>query len=374
MLKVKKEHLKNIDIWMILLMMALTSIGTLAISSATSYSGDTTIVNKQIMFFVIGFVLMIIVMCVDYHWLGEWYLGIYGITLIVLIAVFFLGVNVNGAARWIEIAGIQIQPSEFAKISVILCTAKLIEKYNDKINSVVSIGIIGLFQFIPFILINRQPNLSTSIVIVLILVVQLFMSKLELKYIFSTAIIGLLAIVLVLGYIIKNPNQKIVADYQRDRIVTKFEGGDELGEHYQTSRSVHAIGSGGLKGKGLYQGAISQLNYLPESHNDFIVATIAEEFGFIGVSIMLGIILLFIARGLWIAHSAPDEFGRLIVGGYIGMIAIQSFVNIGVVTNLLPNTGLPLPFISYGGSSLWANMMGMGLVLNVAMRREETMF
>lgn len=374
MLRLKKEYLKNIDIWMILLMIALTGIGTLAISSATSYSGETDILNKQIMFFVVGFMLMIGVMCIDYHWLGEWYLGIYGITILVLISVFFLGVNVNGAARWIEVVGIQIQPSEFAKIAVILCTAKLIEKYNPKINSVVSIGIIGGFQFIPFILINRQPNLSTSIVIVLILVVQLFMSKLDLKYIFSTAIIVLLAIVLVLGYILKNPNQKLIKDYQRNRIVTKFHGGDALDEDYQTSRSVHAIGSGGLKGKGLYQGAISQLNYLPESHNDFIVAIIAEEFGFIGVSIMLGIILLFIARGLWIAHAAPDDFGKMIVGGYIGMIAIQAFVNMGVVTSLLPNTGLPLPFISYGGSSLWANMMGLGLVLNVAMRREEKMF
>ncbi|MGL6174001.1 MAG: FtsW/RodA/SpoVE family cell cycle protein [Cellulosilyticaceae bacterium] len=374
MLRLKKEHLKKIDIWMILLMTALIGIGTLAIDSATSYSGDTTIVNKQIMFFVIGFVLMLIVMSIDYHWLGEWYLGIYGITLAVLISVFFLGVNVNGAARWIEVAGIQIQPSEFAKIAMIICTAKLIDKYNDKINSVVSVGIIGLFQFVPFILINRQPNLSTSIVIVLILVVQLFMSELDLKYIFSTAVIALLAVVLILGYIIKNPNQKLIADYQRDRIVTKVEGGDSLGDHYQTSRSVHAIGSGGLKGKGLYQGAISQLNYLPESHNDFIVAIIAEEFGFVGIVSMLGIILLLITRGLWIAHSAPDNYGRLIVGGYMGMIAIQSFVNMGVVTNLLPNTGLPLPFISYGGSSLWANMMGMGLVLNVAMRREETMF
>lgn len=374
MLRFKKEYLKHIDIWMILLMSMLIGIGTVAISSATAYSGDTTTVSKQIMFFIIGFILMIVVMCVDYHLLGEWYLGIYAVTIIVLIAVFFLGVNVNGAARWIDIAGIQIQPSEFAKISTIICTAKMIEKYNSKMNSIVTIGIIGAFQFVPFILINRQPNLSTSIVIALILVVQLFMSKLDLKYIFSAAIIGLLAMVLILGYILKNPNQKIIADYQRDRLVTKFEGGDSLGDHYQTSRSVHAIGSGGLKGKGLNQGAISQLNYLPESHNDFIVAIIAEEFGFIGVFIMLGIILLLIARGLWIAHAAPDDFGKLIVGGYIGMIAIQSFVNMGVVTNLLPNTGLPLPFISYGGSSLWANMIGMGLVLNVAMRREETMF
>lgn len=374
MLKIKKEEFKGIDLWMILLMIALTGIGMLAISSATSYSGDTSIVTKQIGFFMIGFVLMLIVMCIDYHFLGEWYLAIYLVTLIVLIAVFFFGKEANGAARWIPIAGVPIQPSEFAKISMILCTAKLIEKYNDKINNVTTILIIGLFQLIPFILINRQPNLSTSLVILALLVIQLFSSKLELKKIFIVAGIGLLITGIGLGYIIKNPNQKIITGYQRDRIITKFEGGDTLDDHYQTNKSIHAIGSGGLKGKGLYNGSISQLNYLPESHNDFIVAVIAEEFGFIGIIVLIMVILLMIGRGLWIAHGASDDFGKLIVVGYIGMIAFQSFVNMGVVTNLLPNTGLPLPFVSYGGSSLWANMIGMGLVLNVGMRKENTMF
>lgn len=374
MLKLKKEELKGIDIWMILLMMALTGIGTLAISSATAYSGDTTIVTKQVGFFVIGLILMLVVMCIDYHFLGEWYLAIYLVTLVFLIAVFFFGKEAKGAARWIPIAGVPIQPSEFAKIAMILCTAKLIEKYNDRINNIRAILIIGFFQFIPFILINRQPNLSTSLVVLVLLVIQLFTSQLELKKIFIALGIGGLIVILGIGYIIKNPNQHIIKDYQRDRIITKFQGGDALDEHYQTNKSIHAIGSGGLKGKGLYNGSISQLNYLPESHNDFIVAVIAEEFGFIGIVALIAVVLLIISRGLWIAHGASDDFGKFIVVGYIGMIAFQSFVNMGVVTNLLPNTGLPLPFVSYGGSSLWANMIGMGLVLNVGMRKENTMF
>ena len=151
-------------------------------------------------------------------------------------------------------------------------------------------------------------------------------------------------------------------------------GGDSQSDTYQTDRAVHAIGSGGLTGKGLYNGSISQLNYLPESHNDFIMAVIGEEFGFIGVLILITLLLLFIGRGLFIAQRAPNDLGRFIVVGYIGMIAVQAFVNIGVVTDLLPNTGVPIPFISYGGSALWANMIGMGLVLNVAMSKEETLF
>lgn len=370
----KKEYIKHIDFFLIFLMVALVGLGTLAISSATLYSGESDIVTKQILFFFIGLVLMVIVMSIDYHLLGEWYWLIYGLSILVLISVFFLGEAKNGAARWIDFGFVQIQPSEFAKIAMILCTAKIIDKYNDRINTLKPLIPICLFQFVPFILINRQPNLSTSLVIVALLVVQLFVSKLNLKYMVSAGLISLVVLVGGMTYIVNNPNQKIIASYQRERIMTKLEGGDSLGDNYQTNQSVHAIGSGGMSGKGLYQGAISQLNYLPESHNDFIVATIAEEFGFIGVVGMILVILMLIARGLWIAHNAPDDFGKLIVVGYIGMIAMQSFVNMGVVTSLLPNTGLPLPFISYGGSSLWANMLGMGLVLNVGMRKKTTMF
>lgn len=369
-----KSFFKQVDIFLIILMTGLTGIGVLAISSATAYSGDDSLVKKQMIYFMIGLILMIVVMCIDYHILGEWYLMIYAATLIVLIAVYFVGKNVNGAARWIMIGNQQIQPSEFAKIAMILCGAKLISKYHNKINELWPIAIVGVFEFIPFILINRQPNLSTSIVIIIVLVIQLFVTKLHMRYILTTVVIGLIVVSSAFVYIVKNPNQKLIASYQRDRIVNKIVGGDNLAERYQTNQAIHAIGSGGLEGKGLYQGSISQLNYLPESHNDFIIAVVGEEFGFIGAAVVIGLIVLFIARGFWIAHGAIDDFGKLIVVGYIGMIAMQSFVNMGVVTDLLPNTGIPIPFISYGGSSLWANMMGLGLVLNVAMSKEETMF
>ncbi|MGL4361980.1 MAG: FtsW/RodA/SpoVE family cell cycle protein [Cellulosilyticaceae bacterium] len=375
MLNLRKEHIKNIDIWMLGSMFLLIGISLLAISSATSYTGDIeNNFNDQLTFFITGLVLMAIVMLIDYHFLGDWYLIIYAGCILLLLAVFLFGKNVNGAERWLPIGPISIQPSEFVKIGVILCTGKLISKYNDRINNISILMLICLFQFVPFILVNRQPNLSTSLVILVILVIQLFVSKLDLRLISIIAISSIIVVSIGLFYIIKNPNQVLIPSYQRDRIITQVEGGDALGNNFQTNHSVHAIGSGGLKGKGLYQGAISQLNYLPESHNDFIVAIIAEEFGFIGIMLMLGIMLFMIIRGFWIAHNAGDDFGRFIVIGYFGMMAMQTFVNMGVVTDLLPNTGLPLPFVSYGGSSLWANMIGMGLVLNVGMRRENTMF
>ncbi|ADZ83815.1 rod shape-determining protein RodA [Cellulosilyticum lentocellum] len=369
-----KELVKRIDLWLILLMLILVGVGIVAINSATAYSGDTSYVQKQIVFFIMGLVLMLIVMSIDYHLLANWYLIIYAGIIILLISVFFLGKNINGATRWIEIAGVQIQPSEFAKIGMILCGATIINKYNNRINQLWPILIIGAFEFIPFILVNKQPNLSTSIVIVVILVIQLFMSKIDFKYIITATVVSLLVVVIAFVYIVKNPDQKLIQDYQRNRIMSLVNGGDASADKYQTQRAVQAIGSGGLQGKGLYQGSISQLNYLPESHNDFIMAVIGEEFGFIGAVSVVVLLLAFILRGIWIARGAPDDLGRFIVVGYMGMIAMQGFVNMGVVTDLLPNTGIPIPFISYGGSSLWTNMMGLGLVLNVAMRREEKMF
>lgn len=369
-----KELIKKIDIWLLLLMTLLTGIGILAINSATAYTGDFTNVKKQIIFFLIGIVLMIIIMSIDYHVLSNWYLIIYAGIILLLIAVKLFGVNVNGATRWINIAGIQIQPSEFAKIGMILCGATIINKYNLRMNKLWPILVIGAFEFVPFILVNKQPNLSTSIVLIVILVIQLFMSKLDLKYIATGAGVSVLLVVVVFVYIVNNPNQVLIKEYQRNRIMSLVNGGDSSSDKYQTQRAVQAIGSGGLQGKGVNQGSISQLNYLPESHNDFIMAVLGEEFGFIGVLFIIAIMLLFIFRGIWIARGAPDDLGMFIVIGYFGMIAMQSFVNMGVVTDFLPNTGIPIPFISYGGSSLWANMMGLGLVLNVAMRSEKKMF
>ena len=369
-----KELIKKIDIWLILLMSILVGIGILAINSATAYTGDTSYVQKQLTFFVIGLVLMIIVMSIDYHVLSRWYLIVYVGIILILIAVLIFGEKINGATRWITIVGVQIQPSEFAKIGMILCGATIINKYNRKINKLWPVLIIGAFEFVPFILVFMQPNLSTSIVLLVILVIQLFVSKLDMKYIVTATCVSAIFIVVLFVYIVNNPDQGLIKDYQRDRIMSLVNGGDSSGDKYQTERAVQAIGSGGLQGKGLNQGSISQLNYLPESHNDFIMAVLGEEFGFIGILSIIAILLLFVYRGIWIARGAPDDLAKFIVIGYFGMIAVQSFVNMGVVTDFLPNTGIPVPFISYGGSSLWANMMGLGLVLNVSMRSEKKMF
>ena len=369
-----KEVIKKIDIWLILLMGILTSTGIIAINSATAYAGDTKSLHKQMIFLGIGIVLMIIVMCFDYHVLANWYLFIYAGVVAILLAVLLFGKNVNGAKRWIDFGFFQLQPGEFAKIGMILCNATLINKYNKRINQLWPVLIIGVFALVPFILVFSQPNLSTSIVLLVILVIQLFVSKLNMKYIITAASVTAVVVITAFVYIVNTPDQKIIKEYQRDRIMSLVNGGDSSADKYQTARAVQAIGSGGLYGKGINQGSISQLNYLPESHNDFVMAVVGEELGFVGVLFIIAVFLAFIFRGLWIARGAPDDLARFIVIGYFGMIAMQCFVNMGVVTDFLPNTGIPIPFISYGGSSLWANLMGLGLVLNVVMHSERKMF
>lgn len=369
-----KEAIKKIDIWLILLMGMLTSIGILAINSATAYGDDKTVLHKQIIFFGVGIVLMIMVMCFDYHVLAKWYGVIYIGILLILVAVLLFGKQVNGARRWIDLGFFQLQPVEFAKIGMILCNAALINKYNKRINEGWPVLIIGVFVAIPFILVYSQPNLSASLVIIVILMIQLFISKINMRYILTTLVVGLAIAITLFVYIVNTPDQKIIKDYQRKRIMSLVNGGDSSGDKYQTERAVQAIGSGGLYGKGLNQGSISRLNYLPESHNDFIMAVLGEEWGFLGIVSIITIFLAFIFRGLWVARGAPDDLGRFIVIGYFGMIAMQGFVNMGVVTDFLPNTGIPIPFISYGGSSLWANLIGLGLVLNVEMHGEQKMF
>jgi rod shape determining protein RodA len=283
------------------------------------------------------------------------------------------GVATNSSKSWFYIGPFGIQPSEFVKIIIILFFAKLIDKKQKEINKFSTLILLAILLIIPVLLIMKQPDLSTSLVFVFIFLMLLYVGGISYKYIISAVLIGIPIIFLILIYI-QNPNQKLLKDYQRDRIMAMIhkDNKEYADDYFQTKQSVHAIGSGQLYGKGLYKGTLNQLSYLPEPHTDFIFSVIGEEFGFVGCILILGLFLLLITRALWIAKDAKDLFGKLLVVGVVSMLGFQAFVNIGVVTALLPNTGLPLPFISAGGSSLWTNMIGIGLILNVGMRRKKS--
>ena len=377
---ITKNQLRNFDFLMVLLVCALVVIGIVAISSAThvNLGEDPTIFRSQILFFVIGIILLFIASFIDYTVLGELYWFAYFVNIGLLLAVLAFGKEIKGATRWLNIGFTSIQPSEFAKIIMIFCLAKYIDKRKERINNIFVLGSIAIFMFIPMFLIQKQPSLSASLVFIAILIVELFVAKIDYRYIISAVGIATSSITGILWYAAQ-PNHPLLEiflqPYQIRRIKALLH--PELytnTDYYQTNQSISAIGSGQLYGKGLYQGTLNQLSYLPEPHNDFIFSVIGEEFGFAGCMVILVIMFLIIIRCLWIAKDAKDLFGRLIATGVAGMLGFQTFVNVGVVTGILPNTGMTLPFLSSGGSSLWTNMIAIGLVLNVGMRKPHTLF
>lgn len=373
----REYDFKRYDVFFVALIIILSIIGVVAIKSATMsniHGGTDLFVKKQIMGIVSGSIIMLIVSLIDYRFISKFYWIIYFVNIILLAAVLLIGKNVNGATRWISIGGITLQPSEFCKIFLIIFLAKFIDKYKTKINKpTFLLVLIGLIM-IPMYLIYKEPNLSTMLVIVAIFGTILFISEISYKYIFGTLIITIPLLLIGFWYI-QQPNQKLLQDYQVKRIMTAlYPEQATTSERLQTNNSIQAIGSGKLYGKGIYQGKLNQYNYLPEPQTDFIFSIVGEEFGFIGCSIILSLLFLLILRGLWIAKDTKDLEAKIIVTGFVSIITFQTFINVGVVTGVLPNTGIPLPFISYGLSSLWSNMIGAGLVLNISMQRKSIYF
>jgi len=353
---------KRYDYLLIINVLILVIIGIIAIGSATQINtdlGSDTYVKKQIIGLVIGFILMIGVSIIDYHFISKFY------------PIIYISINVGGATRWVDIGGFSIQPSEFAKLLIILVMAKLIDKYHTNFNKPWFLLMLAILAGVVIALVNIQPDLSTSVMITIIFLVTLFIGGLDYRYI----LVGLVIIipVFIIGFnLIKDPNQTIIEDYQRNRIMTLIspENADPA-DKLQTENSIQAIGSGQMNGKGLYQGKLNQYNYLPEPQTDFIFSIIGEEFGFVGCSVIIGLILLLLLQCLWVARTSRDYLAKIIIGGIVGMIGIQTYVNVGVVTGMLPNTGLPLPFISAGISSLLTNMVAIGFVLNISMQRKS---
>lgn len=371
-----KNKLHSFDIFLTVLVVALTSFGIVAIGSATKinvygFGGECL---SQIIWFISGLVLLFIVSAIDYHAICRFWVVIYALNILLLVAVLMFGSG-DGVSRWL----FGIQPSEFAKIFIIISLAKFIDKSREKIDNISILVIILTMTLIPFILIKAQPSLSASLVILAIMLILLFLGGINYSYIILCLAV-VTPVLLILFLDIKSDDHiilsKFLNQYQINRLVTGFSS-DILSSDpsfYQTKNSIWAIGSGCLRGKGLYQGTINQLSYLPESHNDFIFSVIGEEFGFVGCIGVLAAEFIIIARCIITGIRSQDNLGKLLAGGVAGMIAFQTFVNTGVATGLLPNTGMPLPFVSYGGSSLWINMIGIGLVINIGMRKQKSMF
>ena len=365
----KRYHLKDYKMNLVLLVLALSVIGVFVIGSAEPDNQ-----SRQIIGLAFGLFVMVIVSLIDYVWLMDFYWLIYGFVVLILGAVLVIGTEVNGATRWINLGFTQFQPSELAKILLILFFAKFITEHEDEISEPRTLLKYAVLCGIPLALIIAEPNLSTTICTALVLCLLIYIGGLSYKFI-GTVLVILIPVAVIFLSIVVQPNQPFLKDYQQERILAFLEPEKYASDGaYQQRNAVMAIGSGQLTGKGLNNTTTESVkngDFILEPSTDFIFAIVGEELGFIGSCIIIALLLLIVIQCIFIGRRSQNMSGRIICCGVGGLIGIQSFINIGVATQLIPNTGVPLPFISYGLTSLVSLYIGIGLVLNVGLQPKK---
>ena len=362
---------RNYNFRLLLYMAALSLIGILAISSASG--ADSSRMIKQIGGVVLAFVICIAISMLDYHRYEQFAAAIYIVCSLMLGAVLIMGISTKGATRWLKIGPIQIQPSEFVKIGLILVIAIYLSRNVDTLNQPRTLARTAGIAGIPLAMVFLQPNLSTTIVISVMILCMVFAAGLSYRWIWGTVLVGLPAFGILLWAALQDL-VPFLKQYQAQRIMARFfnTSGDYTDLNRQQNNSIMAIGSGRLTGKGLFNealGSVKNGNFLSEEQTDFIFAIIGEEMGFAGCVVVISLYALLVFECLFIASRARDLEGKLICTGVASLLAFQSFANIAVATGIFPNTGLPLPFISSGISSLLSTFVGMGIVLNIGMQR-----
>jgi rod shape determining protein RodA len=374
---------RHFDFWLLGAVALLTLFGILMIRSAIAgnielIEGNT--VQKQIIFAVLGFITIALMSAVDYKLLAALSNPLYYGTIAILIFLNLVGEALFGSARWFTLGPISIQPSEIAKIVIILVLADFLTRHQDKIKELkwVLRSFILTLGIAAWILL--QPDLSTSIVIFVVWFALIWAAGLQLKHLLIAIGTGLLGAVIAIPLMLvtydPNSNTGLIKGYQVQRILNfLFPAADARhGDLYNVQQAILSIGSGGWFGKGYESGTQVQLRFLKVRHSDFIFSALSEEFGFMGAIIIMLLLLFIIFRCLRAAHLANDTYGALIAYGVAVVLAFQGIVNIGMNLQLLPVTGLPLPFVSYGGSSLLSMMLGIGLVESVIMRHKALEF
>lgn len=338
----------------------LVVVGLITIYSISYSGGEADFVNfkKQLVFSVAGFAAMFFAASVDYRMLKNYSGALYIGTVFLLFAVLVLGNNTRGTTGWFDLGYFSLQPAEFAKLVMIIVLGKCLSEMGNYSRIIKKILVSGLYTAVPVGLILLQPDLGSSLVILFIWFGLLSVFGLKKKQIMLFVLLG--TVVSVASWFL------VLDDYQKDRINTFVNPqSDPLGSGYNVIQSMVAVGSGNLWGKGLGHGSQSQLNFLPEKHTDFIFAVIAEEMGFIGGAMILALFAIIFYRLFVIAEEAQDNFGKLMVLGTVFLLIFHMLINIGMNMGLMPVTGIPLPFVSYGGSSLISFLVAMGVAQSV---------
>ena len=327
-------------------------------------SAKPSVQSKQILGMIAGLTIMVMLSLIDYNFILKFSWLIYFFMIGVLLLVMFAGDDAGGAQRWFEIGSFRFQPSELAKILIILFFAYFFMKHEEKINTPKVLILSFVLAGIPLALILKQPDLSTTIVTALIFAALLFVAGLSYKIVTGVLAVSIPSAVIMFTLLIQD-KLPFIKSYQVTRVMAWLYPDDYPADAYQQQNSIMAIGSGQLWGKGLNG------NFIPEPQTDFIFAVAGEELGFIGTVIIIILLLFITIECILIARKAKDTAGKMICCGFAALVGFQSLVNIGVASGVLPNTGLPLPFVSYGLTSLLSLYIGVGLVLNVGLQPKK---
>ncbi len=372
MFQFKKYNIKHYDISMLVFVFLLSGIGAYLVRLVEE-EGEG-LFKKQVLGIILGIGIVAIVSLIDYHFICQFYIVLYIINLALLVAVRLFGTSTNNSQRWLNLKIFSFQPSELSKIITIIVLAKLFTMFKDKINKFYILLFTGILTAIPTFFILIQTNLSTSIVIMFIFVIMIFAAGLSYKIILPILIIGIPAVLGLFWCIEQNYDIFFLTGYQQTRIASFLNPQLDTSSDimYQQDNSTQVIGSGRLTGKLLTEGKESlQSDTIPVSESDFIFSVVGEALGFIGGCVIIVLLSILIFKCINIARHAPDFIGMLIAIGVASMFMFQVFVNIGVATALLPNTGIPLPFVSSGLSSMISSMIAIGLVMNISLQRKN---
>ncbi|MXZ81393.1 MAG: rod shape-determining protein RodA [Gammaproteobacteria bacterium] len=354
----QKSMFSSLDFPLLSGIFMICGIGMIALYSASGEDVDMLIKHSARLGF--AFLAMYVVSRIPTSTLSTLSLHLYCAGLVLLVLVLSVGIIGKGAQRWIDLGFVRFQPSEIMKITVPMMTAWILTKHPLPPRKF-TLSLAVLAVAVPCVLIILQPDLGTSLLIAASGSVVIFLAGISWKLILSLGVAGVVAAPLVWNLVLH--------DYQKERIITLFDPwSDSLGAGYHTVQSIIAIGSGGVRGKGWLSGTQSQLEFIPERSTDFIFSVYGEEFGLAGVILLLVLYLFLVARGMWIALNIDDSYSKLLAGGLSITFFIYVFVNIGMVSGILPVVGVPLPFVSYGGTSIVTLMIGFGILMGISRR------
>ncbi len=358
----------HVDVMLVVSTMALAVLGIAMVYSATRGTDpaayDTTFVERQIIFVMVGTALMAGTALISYNRLVAWAPALYAGGIVGLVGVLAFGVERNGARSWFAVGSIQLQPSELLKIAFIVALASYLSRIEGELE-LRQLGAALALGAVPLVLIMRQPDVGTALVYLAITMGVLLVGGARLRHIVVLTVVGV-------GFAVLVWNSGVLQSYQEDRLLSFLDPESSQSEAaYQQTQAQIAIGSGGVTGRGYGEGGQTQGEFVPEQHTDFIFTVVGEELGFVGAAAFLGLFGVLVWRSWRTAKKAADMFGALLCVGVMTMFVFQMFQAVGMTLGIMPITGIPVPFLSYGGSSALTSFLGVGLVLNVHMRRYQ---